>query len=600
MATNETLGLRLTADVTEWDKAFAFATAEAQKLGKEVDETRDAFEEMGKGLTTRMSSVGGLLSKQTHAWGQLEQKVQTVTKATGNYEKSISAINNKVELFNKLLGLGGKAIELAKFSTEFTRLERAIPAEKMAALQRETGGTVSKFELLQRAAKELGTSATAGMTETQLALTQTLTNWQNFFDQAKSALGSFVGSAISWLDRLSDKLADVDTTLRDTARRNVRERKGKGERSIWGTLSGGLTGTLRDLGGDAADEDEVSAELAQLETRQQVQRTRATRRLQNEIAARANTAGFAGNLRRALPFAGRGVSDADLFNKAFGKDVQRGGGGKKQPNPFADDMKDMLGWFDQRDGNAASRMTDSVSAGFKGFWGGPAESTIGDSARGYQPGGDDDFFGIDARGGAHDAALAGAAAKAKELEELQAKFADTSQATGAAYQTVMSGMAAGLSAAVDAAISGGDNIAKAAARASAGALKAVALEAGVKGLFATAEGIFGLNPKGFAAAGVYFATAAAAGVASAALGAAAGPMPSASSAGGPRSAPGGGFASNRSMGGSSGTTENHYHIHGTISAADHRELGATLEKSKNKALNSGKARSEHARTVRME
>lgn len=592
---NETIGLKLEADASDWEKAFTSATKDAAKLGKEVEETRDAFEDMGKSLTTRMGSIGGQLTKATTAVDLFGAAIKSTEAKTKSLGERMTGLNQTFEVLGKVAAFGKKAVELAKWSQEFQRLERAIPVEKMRQLERETQGTASKFELMQRAAKELGLAATAGMDDTQLALKRTLTNWENTFDSMKAAVGSFITEIIV-------QLGGLDRGLDGLARRNVRERARQEQKNEtpFATFGG-----LRAAHADLANPDAVADELRRVgaaDFKVRVGTDLANITLAGVAADRnARGAEFLANLKGAIPRFGNAKDEKDVFRALFGADTPKKSARAPRPdegffwnlNPNNPNAVQNQPWGARATnalggaGGAALadfRGEDSLFGGISGIAGG-----IGNLAGGAASG----------ISGGLDSYAAAAAAKAKQLEELQAKFADTSQATGAAYQTVMTGMAAGLSAALDAAISGSEGFAKAAARASAGALKAVAMESGVKALFATAEGIFGLNPKGFAAAGVYAATAAAAGVAAAALGAAAGPMPSAS-AGGPRSIPGGGFAPNRASGGSSGVTENHYHIHGTVSAASHKELGAVLEKTKNKAMTSGKARSEHVRTVRTE
>jgi hypothetical protein len=138
------------------------------------------------------------------------------------------------------------------------------------------------------------------------------------------------------------------------------------------------------------------------------------------------------------------------------------------------------------------------------------------------------------------------------LRNIKDQLGDTTTAAGAAYAT----LAGGITAAVDAAISGSDSIGKAAAKASAQILKSLAIEATGRAVYEGALAIGslaigdarGASMHGLAAA-KFAAAAAGLGVLSAGLNAAAS-SGSGASAGGASSAPGGGFASSR--GGSSG------------------------------------------------
>lgn len=131
-----------------------------------------------------------------------------------------------------------------------------------------------------------------------------------------------------------------------------------------------------------------------------------------------------------------------------------------------------------------------------------------------------------------------------QRKEFDAQMKDRTSLLGGSFDL----MSQGLSAAVEAAITGSDSIGRAFMKASAQALKAIALEAGAKALFATAEGLFFDNPEALAAAGFYTAAALAAGAGAAILGSLGGGSGGSSSAGSPHTAAGGGLVANSNAG----------------------------------------------------
>jgi hypothetical protein len=591
---NEHLGLTLTADVTQWDRAFSLADERVESLGKTVEKTRDGFDDMFDEAERKAKSLGGAIGKGADAWGNFEKKAESALKKTEGYEKGISAINQKLELFNKLINLGGKAIELAKFSDEFRRLERAVPAEKMRELNRETQGTVSKFDLLQRAAKEMNLSATAGMDAQSRALARTLTDWQNFFDGAKVAVGDWVGGAITWLDRLSDRLAGVQSTLEDTARANVRERAAAKRPS--GIL--GMAAVPAELA-DYADPDAVAAELAALQATQRRMAAAAIRkdiaRDGKAIADQANAAKYAA---RALHLSrGDGATAAPAETKTRGGG--RGGKGDTLGSSFRGfDVKgDGGGWTSPTGGLAGINFDSFMNPSF----GADGAEVLFDATGGAVAGGAPSGMGAMGEAFAGGAAK-GVADKAKAMADFAKDLQDTNTAIGASFSVV----SAGITAAVDAAISGSESIGRAVMKASAMALKAIAIEQTVRALAAGALAIGSIatgNPAGAAAFGkqaaMHAAAAAAAGIGSAALGSAAGGGGGVAS--GPSAAPGGGNARLSGGGGSSsGPATTNIHIHGKVSASTHRQLGTEMSKALRRGKTSGNVESDENTTTHFE
>lgn len=152
------------------------------------------------------------------------------------------------------------------------------------------------------------------------------------------------------------------------------------------------------------------------------------------------------------------------------------------------------------------------------------------------------------------------AAMADPLKQMKDDLADTSTVVGATYAT----LAAGMAAAVDAAITGGDSIVRAAAKASAGVLKSLAIEAigkaGWYGVEALGYAIVGDAARATAsaiAAGRYAAQAAAlaglaAGLGSLAGGGGGGSGGGVGSGGGYAATAGGGYAISGGGGGGGG------------------------------------------------
>ncbi len=148
-----------------------------------------------------------------------------------------------------------------------------------------------------------------------------------------------------------------------------------------------------------------------------------------------------------------------------------------------------------------------------------ASSAFGGAASG---GGSDvagiaSMFGGGAQGGASGAHWQD---QSSRMDEFTAKLQDQSSLVGGAFGTIASGM----SAAIDAAITGSESIGAAIKKALGAQLKAIAIESGVRALFETAKGFAALafgSPTAaahFKSAAIFGATALAAGVGSAALG----------------------------------------------------------------------------------
>jgi hypothetical protein len=174
------------------------------------------------------------------------------------------------------------------------------------------------------------------------------------------------------------------------------------------------------------------------------------------------------------------------------------------------------------------------------------------------------------------------------MSDAMARLSDRSQLAGGAFGALTDGFAA----AVDAAISGGDGIAKAFAKAAAASLKSTAIQASINALFETAKGFAAIavgSPSAaghFKAAATFAATAAAAGVGSAALGALAGGGGGASAG---RGAAGGGFMASRGANDNGGGTTVIFNWNGAIppTKEQQRQIGDLTSQAVRSSKNNG-------------
>jgi hypothetical protein len=188
------------------------------------------------------------------------------------------------------------------------------------------------------------------------------------------------------------------------------------------------------------------------------------------------------------------------------------------------------------------------------------------------------------------------ASRAQQVEEFSKKIADSSSIAGGAFQSLSSGLAA----AVEAAISGGDSIGKAFLKAAAAQLKATAVQSSVLALFETAKGFAALavgSPTAaahFKSAAVFGATALAAGVVGAGLGAAGG-----GGASSPQTSGSGSSTANiagRSNSSGSGGLTVIVNVSGVV--GDAASVGAQINKAIDTGLRSGTTRDRLQKTVR--
>jgi len=219
-----------------------------------------------------------------------------------------------------------------------------------------------------------------------------------------------------------------------------------------------------------------------------------------------------------------------------------------------------------------------------------ARSLVSDLAGQIRPGAGyaaESIYGADVTGGV---LYQGKTGKEK-LSDFETTISDRTTLLGGGFGA----MTDAITASVDAAITGSDSIGKAFLKASAMALKALAIESTVRALYNTAMGVGAvfLNPAAaggyFAAAAQFAATAVLAGAGAAALGAATGGFSGGSSAGARGYAGGGGFHDYSSARGGGGDTINVY-VTGQLGSAG--ETGRQIADAVQKARRSGRIKDE--------
>jgi hypothetical protein len=262
-----------------------------------------------------------------------------------------------------------------------------------------------------------------------------------------------------------------------------------------------------------------------------------------------------------------------------------GSGGPAGSQFFGDAFGAVTRWGQSQPGTAEGFASSIGGMGrsIGGFFGGPAGPDLGGAAVGFL-------------GGAAGAVAANANTR---FENFQADIQDRTTALGAAFDATT----AGISAAVDAAITGSDNIGRAWLRASAMALKALAIENSVRALTAGALAVgaafFAPASAGAFAkqAAMHAAAAAAAGLGAAALGGMAGGGGGAGYGG--SSAPAGGGFAPRAARWSDGDAPMNItvNVH-ALGVTDRRQTAAVVNDAVHEALAARRTRSSSARVTR--
>ena len=504
-----------------------------------------------------VKSLGSLDS----AWGKIGKTVDTVAVGLGKFNLALGGIERAVGAFKA-------GIDIIRDVDAFHKLERAVPVKIFEQLDEVTGQLYKKQDLLRFATKALNSdfkfsttqmgdllgAATAlsaqgygpmeqiseklvksiakngeGLDEYGIILDKTKPK----IDVAKEALAKLHGIAESGtISEESRTIAEVDRAFEDMAM-TLKENVVPILVQIVGLVHDTITGWDDMLGGL----ERKQARAAQRVAEDNLERARTGQAFQADLAA-ANTQRAEDDYLYLT--GGRSYSDADYANAVTGglgapqRSAIRGGPGKSAGG--------VLPVYITNAREVGEHVVDPFSTTGEGDFGGSAwDSSALASLEAQQ----------NRRGDLYANAQFDNDAGGDRLSRIKNQLGDTSTAAGAAYAT----LAGGITAAVDAAITGSDSIGKAAAKASAQILKSLAIEATGRAVYEGALAIGSLamgDAKGATlhglAAAKFAAAAAGLGVLSAGLNAAA--SGGGASAGGASAAPGGGFASSR--GGSSG------------------------------------------------
>jgi hypothetical protein len=521
MAFTELLGLKLTAETDGWVKAFAKAEESAAKLGGEVGAFADV---MDTTFAKAPANVGALVKKF--------QEAEARAKSFGTALSGLNVTGGQ--------GLGALVAQTSKASSGLATLEKGVVA--FATKLELAGGAIRVVkdyfvDLFERSKTDPALAAVD-------RLRQTTTDWMLGL---RGQVDRFVVGFIEGLERIADRMGQMwfgvggDTTTRagmvDT---NAREN------------------TLRDMGVDPGNALAVARAQSSPGYRESYERYRQqfeerlrrgdierSNAFQKQVAAQAWTDSAIGQARS---FEAMGKLSPSILNplgewaemagwnaqtrlvgdlrRFWGPSSPRRRGGGRRAAPAAgpswlgggvERFGDQLGSMYRAGGAALGRMT----AG----WGGEPSSDPG--------------LGMAFIGGAG-AGLAGRGST--DFERFSEAINDNSTAVGAGFTALSSG----ITAAVDAALSGSESIGKAFMKASSMALRAIAVESSARAAFETAMGIgasFLAPPAAaahFAAAGQFAVAAAIAGAGSALLGAGAGGGGGGARAGGYNTPAGGG------------------------------------------------------------
>jgi hypothetical protein len=580
---NESLGLKLGADVSEWTNAFAKAGVDTDKLAQKVGKLGTGLESaFGKSVTnvgalaTQVGKLGLALDstfgKGTTALSRFSSEAQQAQRHSVGLGTSIvklaDGFNEISQAVRGVFQLGQSAVELAKFSGELRQLEKNVPVETLQMMQRAVGGSVDKLTLMQLAMRNAGsefrlteqgmqtvltaadnlgdklgkdtvqvfeglmaairTGRTGPLREfgIQLDLTGTKqqqlnqlmvemariaatpvdvdpqleaierlqTATQNWIIDMRDGLGKMVNWAIEAIDGISNALSATSSVSgRAAIEKSARESADRAYRQLYGIRETGVT-TIDAMQGIDRQSLEwrsfYQSFTGRFQGRENQRRAEALPMQLHEIWS------------RQIAAARGGLTEGEWAGEDRVRRSRERSGGI---------LGDLGRAFSFTPGQrAVSALTDAVPAYANRAW-----STLQGWGRAAPSGIGTAFAAGAATGGAE--AMIGPE-QLQRLAETRAQLQDQTTAIGGSYAA----LTAGITAAVDAAITGSENIGKAALRASATALKAIAIEATAKAVFAGAEALLGLNPAAAAAAAKYAAAAAIAGAGAVALGAAAG------------------------------------------------------------------------------
>lgn len=543
-----------------------------------------------------------------------------------------TAANQTLEVFGKVAVAIGKAVDFAdetiRLSAEFKRLNDAIPSANLDRFRIASKGTVDNFTLLQTASKAMTGQfrlTTAGVQELLTAATNLsqkgFGGTIEIFNKLDMSLkqGSSGGlrefgialqdvndknknvkDMLEALHREASKKIDVNPSVDainklETATKNWWAGFKADVGSVFGLIAQGIV----------AASDDISKRSKRLESAQDTASAvnqHAVRPEQSAARAFRQIKGYgfnpAGNGDPSDPgFESviQNQKDAELYRSLVQQamEVQRQVDIKKA----VDAARGLAGLAVVQSGTILGLGKTPLTAGKQEFEG---EYKMHQAAPAEL-----DFAGDYKRtryynNGPGNVEREGPKTGADQYRQVTDNLKDQNTALGAGFSTLQSG----ISAAVDAAISGSDSIGKAFAKASAAALKSIAIESTVRALYETAVGFSMLFIPGgqaaaaghFKSAAVFAAAAAAAGLGSAAL--------SALGGGGGSSAGGGGTPNStgvnqQPVNAPQAQTINVY-VSGAITAGSYAELGQTIQKATQLGQQAGRVRTSDSVTVSWE
>lgn len=575
------LGLILTADLSAWDATWSKATQGVQKLAKEVNTATKGMEESKKAVD-RMAKGLEEAGKQAEKLG-----------GASTWSSAVTGANQFLEILSKVGAVINEGVELAHFASEVENLGKRVPVERLRMMQEATEGAVSKIDLMKFSMRAM--AGEAALTEKGLnkilRAANTLSD-EGFGDTMEianrldEALRKGVSKGLRDLGvelvDTKDKTANVNKMLEkftELANKEVNvEPQLKAVERLQARIKDWTNDWKKDIGDILAM---LAVGLEAYAEREEAKRNEGN--TQRNVVSHRQEALTSANKAFRLTHGGRGFNpsgDSDdwdiarqqkeagefraLFLQALqqqaASDVQRSnqtqlllvalglnaantakaaGYGKDITNPpkSAPGPVKPNNWLAPYFERGAMELNAAMVRGADMLpgWLDRVPMQYGQSANERIA---DNFFGGAAQGGLD--TIAGS----EKLNKFGAALNDNTTALGGTFNALTSGMAA----AVEAAVSGSESIGAAFKKASAMALKSLAIESTVRAAYEIAMGLAAIAIPGaqvsagahFAAAAQYALVAALAGAGSAALGGGNTGAGRASAGGSPSTAAGGG------------------------------------------------------------
>ena len=635
----ETLGLKVTADTSDLEAGFTQAQTSVNALGGSVKKVGDEFDKLITKWQTSAASIGGMLDgTTTKAAGfaavldNVGKKVEEVAKKQSIWTKDINlgklatTFNEVTEATQKLVDTMQGAVELAHFSAEMRNLEANVPVERLKMMQEATENAVQKIDLMKFSMRALAgeSHVTEAGLDVVLKAANTLGD-QGFGDTMENAeklmhalrsgsakelkdfgisldetkdKGTLVNEMLEKFRSLADMDVNVDPNLKkieifQTAwKDSIVEIK----QTVGGFIEwfGDAVGTITDLLAPIRKPDvgaAIGAVTGQMQT--DVYRMSGSGSMMSQAAR---------NRRGMVPM------DPDRqqgFDWNWGPNLYVGAQNGNVPKPKTGGGGGKAPWnlnLGQVGAGVDWQPTD--------FWGRSQDDINAQNNAGAAG----DFFGGAASGfgstrerssGLFGTAFAGIEEQQAKMADFTAKLQDQHTLIGAGYAT----LTAGIGAAVDAAITGNESIGKAFAKATAIALKSIAIESTARAVFEGAMALgslaiydsAGAAKHGLAAA-QYAAAAVVAGVGAAALGSASGAFSPGGGGGGPSTPAGGtsGAGIVNTTSGNGGAQVINVYVTGAVTANDTQKLGEVLSKAIGSGQQAGRVRSSDSVVVHYE